>query len=119
MCVSDHTFEMQAYHMFEKISSYSIYLPVKLICMGNEIVDLTAEEPDSFKLIEKIVLKGNDGRLYEVEPSENGLKFAQGQLTYQEYIELQKTAKKKLMIYLSLYTGVFFAAGWAFIELFM
>ncbi|GGF36139.1 hypothetical protein GCM10010954_38900 [Halobacillus andaensis] len=119
MCVSNHTFEMQAYRMFEKINSYSIYLPVKLIYMGNETVDLIAEEPDSFKLIDKIVLKDSDGRLYEVEPSENGLKFAQGQLTYQEYIEFQKTAKKKVMIYLSLFISVFLGTGWAFIELFI
>ncbi|WP_101842565.1 hypothetical protein [Halobacillus sp. Marseille-P3879] len=119
MCVSNHTFEIQAYRMFEKIKACSIYSPVGLIYMGNETVDLTVEAPETIKLIDKIVLRGRDGTLYEVEPSENGLKFAQGELTYEEYVEEKKTTNRKVITYLSLITSAFFATGWAFIELFV
>ncbi|MFD2805750.1 hypothetical protein SAMN05216565_11052 [Litchfieldia salsa] len=79
----------------------------------NQIEDLLNLNRDKeLPVITKIILEGDNGILYSIEPSDIGLKFATGELSYNEYKALQKDGKNKLFMYGSLSIISFVLVGW-------
>lgn len=122
MCVSNNAIELQAYHLSQSIQQQSIYEPVKIVYSGGRYVDVTEESEKGnagVDLITKVVLRDKDGNCYEVEPSANGLKFAKGEMTYEEYVKHEKKENRRFITYFSVLTGSFLITGWAFIQYFL
>ena len=100
MCSSHNYIEQHAYEMSKRIWENSAYKPIKLEFAGGTSLDLKNQPNywDSFNkemahttvLITKIVLESSEGKLYSVEPNDNGLRFAKREITYKEYKMLQK-----------------------------
>lgn len=102
MCVSNNFIEHQAYKMSEKIRSNSVYKFVRVdtsegnyfelnkieLCMDSN--NLTGPNGHCLPLIKKVILEDKEGKCYSIEPNENGLKFAIGEISYREYTKLQK-----------------------------
>jgi hypothetical protein len=117
MCVSNHAFEFQAYKMSEQIIKNTIYQPVKVVYIGEKDVDVNDINP--LELITKIILQDSEGHYFEVEPSENGIKFAKGEITYQEYLRLEKKDIKNLITYSSASIGTILILSWALVIYFL
>lgn len=67
-------------------------------------------------LITKLLLEGENGILYSIEPDLNGLRFAKGEITYKEYNNIQKGEKFRGIIYVSISIMAFLLIGWAIVE---
>lgn len=100
MCSPFHFIEQQAYEMSEKIRKDSIYKFVNVeVSEGSSqgsqqnLVDSNScvQETRTWAgYITKVILEDEKGKLYLIEPSIDGLRFAKGEITYQEYRKLQK-----------------------------
>lgn len=108
MCISSNFIELQAYKICEAIKNQSIYKMVKL-----ELADDRIIEPQNFgdfgdgrTLITKAVLEDTDGKFYSISPNHNGLRFAQGEITYKEYRRMEKNESRKGMVFLALLIGL-------------
>ncbi|MEK3991969.1 hypothetical protein [Robertmurraya sp. FSL R5-0851] len=117
MCVSNHAFELQAYKLSEQIIKHTIYQPVKVIYFGEK--EAEANQISAIELITKIILQDNEGQVYEVEPSENGVRFAKGEITYQEYLSREKKDIRNLITYSSASIGFLFIMSWALVGYFL
>ncbi|WP_066059633.1 hypothetical protein [Robertmurraya korlensis] len=117
MCVSNHAFEFQAYKMSEQIINHTIYQPVRVVYFGEK--DAYVNDINPLELITKIILQDNEGHYYEVEPSENGIRFAKGEITYQEYLQLGKKDIRNLITYSSASIGTIFILSWALVNYFL
>jgi hypothetical protein len=117
MCVSNNAFEFQAYKMSEQIIKHTIYQPVKVVYFGEKEADVN--EISAIELITKIILQDNEGHVYEVEPSENGIRFAKGEITYQEYLQRGKKDIRNLITYSSASIGLLLIMSWALVEYFL
>ena len=127
MCFSNNAIEQLAYTMSEQIYKHSIYKIIKIEFIGGESIDIQNQTQNLFSLdvskelplVTKLVLKGENGILYAIEPNENGLKFAKGQITYKEYNSIQKGGIYKGFIYGSISIATFLLVGWAMVEYFI
>lgn len=119
MCVFNNAFELQALNMSEIIQKNSIYQPFRIVYTGGKSVGLQDHSPQQMNLITSIVLKDEEGNLYEIEPCENGLRFAKGEIRYSEYLRLQKKESRQVITYFSLITGAFFIMGWTLVKFFI
>lgn len=118
MCVSNNAFEHQAYNMSEKIKKSSIYQPVCVVYNSGRRVEITEQTQEPLELITKVILRDDEGNYYEIEPSQTGLEFSKGEITYMEYLKKAKEETKKLMAYLTLFVGLFFIMGFGIIKYF-
>lgn len=119
MCVSNNAFELQAYHMSKEIRENSIYLPVAIEYIGGKTVDLPTHEIEPSELITKVIVKDREGNYYEIEPNEKGLRFAKGEITYNEYVKLKRKENRRFFTYFAGITGSFFITGWTLIKFFL
>lgn len=117
MCVSNHAFELQAYKLSEQIIEHTIYHPLKVVYFGEKEVDVN--QISAIELITKVILQDNEGHVYEVEPSENGVRFSKGEITYQEYLRRGKKDIRNLITYSSASIGFLFIMSWALVEYFL
>ncbi len=117
MCVSNHAFELQAYKLSEQIMKHTIYQPVKVVYFGDKEAD--ANQISATELITKIILQDNEGQVYEIEPSENGIRFVKGEITYQEYLRRGKKDIRNLITYSSVSIGFLFIMSWALVGYFL
>lgn len=100
MCVSNNFVEQQAYGMSEKICKNSLYKIIRLDYSGGGSLGFQKQNQqwvgdkeitgNDTVLITKVVLEDKDGTLYSIEPNLNGLRFSQGEITYNQYKSLQK-----------------------------
>lgn len=100
MCVSNNFIEQQAYKMTEKIRENSLYKLVRIDYSGGESIGLLKQDErgndysdiptNGGALITKVILADKDGTLYSVEPDINGLRFANGEISYSQYRKLQR-----------------------------
>ncbi|MFS0638493.1 hypothetical protein AB1K84_21570 [Mesobacillus foraminis] len=116
MCVSNHAFELQTHRMYERIQKESIYRLVRIVYTEGKSIDLPNEHINLLELITKITIKDNEGNIYEIEPSESGLRFARGDISYKEYLRLQKKETRQMITILTVLTSSLFITGWAFIK---
>lgn len=122
MCISNNALELQAFHVFEQIQKCSIYNLLKIEFLGGKSLDLgnTSNAFDYFEhpleLITKITLQDHEGNLFYIEPNDKGLKFSKGEITYTEYLSLQKKEDKQFVLLFVILTGSFFITGIAFLK---
>ena len=100
MCFSYSFIEQQTHEMSKKISESSLYRFIRVDFAGgncfevqsrlNDWVSLETEMGNKSALITNVILEDLEGKLYSIEPNDNGLRFAKGEITYKEYKILQK-----------------------------
>lgn len=90
MCSSNHFIEQQAYEMSEKIKKDSVY-------------KFLSVEGEAGGYITKVVLEDKDGTLYSIEPNPIGVKFARGEISFQEY---EKLHKRDTVNVIAIFSGV-------------
>ncbi|MGI8315887.1 hypothetical protein [Halobacillus mangrovi] len=120
MCFPKDAIEKHSYTIYEKIRSHSVYTPVRLLIAGGQSINIDEQEGpcelDSSGLITEITLQDESGKLYTVEPSENGLKFAKGEINYGEYLNKQKSESRNGVLILLTSISVFPLIGWVLIS---
>lgn len=127
MCVSNNAIEQQAYSFATKICKQSLYKPLRFDTIGNTSILIETESShqnsfDSLKeealpLITKVILEDKYGRLFSIEPNDIGLRFAKGDITYNDYLRLQKKGNRQLILIFLGVTGLFSGMSWVFINL--
>ncbi|MDF0727651.1 hypothetical protein PY093_13235 [Cytobacillus sp. S13-E01] len=91
MCISTNFIEQQAYEMSEKIKKNSLYKFVGVAFSGSDSSSFNQNQNwNGSGLITKVNLEDKDGTSYIIEPNSNGLRFAQGEITFSEYKKLQR-----------------------------
>jgi len=89
LCVSNHFIEQNAYEICEEIRKNSLYKVVRVDISGGTILDGQWNGKD---LITDVILEDTKGTYYSIKPDPHGLRFAKGELTYEEYSKIQKKA---------------------------
>jgi hypothetical protein len=129
MCSSFQFVEQQAFEMSERIRKESIFKFVRVEVSG--ISGLVSQETyvhsdgcarDStphLGCITKVILEDEQGVLYTVEPSIDGLRFAKGEITYKEYRKREKkettTILSVFLMAVGLISVIMSAVKWYFI----
>lgn len=100
MCFSTNLFEQRALDITKQIQKKSIYKFVRADFVDGKSFEFQEQHSNGngytpsvnkdVPLIAKVILEDDDGRQYSVEPHPNGLRFAEGKITYKEYKELQR-----------------------------
>lgn len=100
MCFSYSFIEQQTHEMSKKIWESSLYKLIRVDFAGgncfevqsrlNDWVSLETEMGNKSALITKVILEDLEGKHYSIEPNDNGVRFAKGEITYNEYKILQK-----------------------------
>lgn len=127
MCIPKNTIERQIFNITKQILSFSIYKPMHLELIGQKRIlltsgDLAFEESslisnESLPLITNVTLQDVDGKTYKIEPNENGLKFASGDISYQEYLRSQRNGNRKLIGLSLAFMATFLAGSWGLFQL--
>lgn len=118
MCVSNHAFEMQINKKIEKIRVHSIYTPVAVVDSEGKRINFGDQFIHPSGLIKKVILQDVDGNDYEVEPEENGLRFAKGDISYNDYQLLQMKQNRKAIALFAGAASSLFIMGWAILHVF-
>lgn len=127
MCVSNNAIELQACHFFEKILDCSTYKVVRVDFVGGTFIesDLKTslktkfQEVENIPLIKEVILQTKAGKQFTVEPDELGLQFANGDLSYRQYLLEKKQTSLKMLGYTSRFIGLFTAMAWGFFSYFL
>ncbi|GAM11967.1 hypothetical protein [Mesobacillus selenatarsenatis] len=122
MCVSNNAIELQAYRFSEKIQESSSYNIVRVDFIGGTFlkcdqgISLRDEVQDiaNLPLIKNLILQTKSGKQFCVEPDELGLRFAEGELSYRQYLLAKKQKSRQMLYYTFGSTGLFTALAWAF-----
>lgn len=116
MCFSSDVFERQASIISEKIIRYSIYKPVSLDFIGEKNVNIQdykyQENGGTLPLITRIILEGNAGSRISIEPNENGLMYAMGEISYKEYKKIQNKDSRQFIGYFFTISSAFILISW-------
>lgn len=108
MCISGNFIELQAYKVCEEIRDQSVYKLVRLEVSEGHNIDLQNIQNfwDGKALITKAILEDSNGKSYIVNPNQNGLMFAKGEITYKEYRKMEKSENIKVISFFSLLVGL-------------
>jgi hypothetical protein len=100
VCSPFHFIEQEAFEMSEKIRNETIYKFVNVEVSESSSLGSQPGKVDSNSCnqhseswagyIKKVILEDDKGNLYLIEPSMDGLRFAKGEITYQEYRKHQR-----------------------------
>ena len=96
MCAPNNFIELQAHEMYEKIKRNSVYNFIRVDYSDGSYqgshsqVDHTRNVSS---LITGVVLEDKDGTIYTIEPNPNGVRFAKGEITKEEYQEMKRLLK--------------------------
>ena len=124
MCISNNEIERQAYIMCEKIRRNSIYKPISIEFIGEKQIELQNQPLEDLlvkkdlPLVSKVILEDEKGMRFDIEPTEIGLRYAIGEITFMEYKQLQNKASKLFVGYLIALSSGFLLMSWAFLRLF-
>ncbi|NME06877.1 hypothetical protein [Psychrobacillus sp. BL-248-WT-3] len=117
MCFSTNVIEQQALIISDKIIKNSIYKPVSLDFISEKnvgIQDFTMQSSGKdISLITRINLENNEGLQISVEPNENGLRYAMGEISYKDYKKLQNQESRQFIWYFFAISSVFLLISWA------
>ncbi|MDF1507913.1 hypothetical protein [Bacillus cereus] len=98
MCVSNQFIEHQVYELSEMIQKSTLYKFVGFELAENVQVSSSAQTKDGLALISKVILEDENGTIYYVAPNQNGLRFAEKEITYKEYKKLQKNETQNAIL---------------------
>lgn len=94
MCFSSNFIEQQAFDIYESMKRQNHFKCVGVELAGNEYAEQVSER-DKAVLITSVYLEDKTGVKYGVEPNPLGLRFANGEISYNEYKRLQKKESRK------------------------
>ena len=117
MCSTNNFIEQEAYVMSQQIRKETVFKCVKVIYSEGNNPDASTQILDSQDystvmepaLITKVILEDKDGTLYYVEPNPNGLRFAKGEISYNEYKNLQR--KETINVFAIFFGIIVFFSG--------
>ncbi|MCK1998347.1 hypothetical protein MPH47_14175 [Psychrobacillus psychrodurans] len=122
MCFSTNVIEQQALIISDKIIKNSIYKPVSLDFISEKnvgIQDFTMQSSGKeISLITRVNLENNEGLQISVEPNENGLRYAMGEISYKDYKKLQNQESRQFIWYFFAISSAFLLISWASIRWF-
>lgn len=122
MCFSTNVIEQQALIISDKIIKNTIYKPVSLDFISEKnvgIQDFTMQSSGKeISLITRVNLENNEGLQISVEPNENGLRYAMGEISYKDYKKLQNQESRQLIWYFIAISSAFLLISWASIRWF-
>lgn len=122
MCFSTNVIEQQALIISDKIIKNSIYKPVSLDFISEKnvgIQDFTMQSSGKeISLITRVNLENNAGLQISVEPNENGLRYAMGEISYKDYKKLQNQESRQFIWYFFAISSAFLLISWASIRWF-
>ena len=109
MCITNNFMEHQAYTISEEIRKQSLYKVVKVEVFGGKSFEFSQQDEqwNGKDFITKIILEDKKGALFSVKPDYSGLRFAKGEITYNEYNKMQKKEDVKGVWYFSGIIGSF------------
>ena len=101
MCINNDFVERHAYQMYEEIKKSSLFKVVRVEGIGGTYLnpEKLKEQMNSQELITNIVLEDNNKKRYVVNPDPFGYKFANGEISYKEYKNMQKMDDFKWISY--------------------
>lgn len=109
MCSSYDFIEQQALDMSEAIRKNSLFKVVRVEFSGGGSLeiqrDMIIQNVSDF--ITKVILEDQEGKLYAIEPSPIGLRFAKGEISFSEYQRLTKRETLSVVGSFSIITGIF------------
>lgn len=122
MCFSTNVIEQQALIISDKIIKNSIYKPVSMDFISEKnvgIQDFTMQSSGKeISLITRVNLENNEGLQISVEPNENGLRYAMGEISYKDYKKLQNQESRQFIWYFFAISSAFLLISWATIRWF-
>ena len=122
MCFSTNVIEQQALIISDKIIKNSIYKPVSMDFISEKnvgIQDFTMQSSGKeISLITRVNLENNEGLQISVEPNENGLRYAMGEISYKDYKKLQNQESRQFISYFFAISSIFLLISWASIRWF-
>lgn len=122
MCVSNNAIEQQACRFAERMIKNSLYQPISVVVLGNKSIPVQNGNPlqlHGMPLVTSVVFKDDYGTIYEIAPDENGSRFATGEISYTEYLVLQKKGNRKLFGILLGSSAGLLLMGWGLVSLFL
>lgn len=101
VCINNNFIETEAYRITEEIRKNSLYKVVELEVAGANNLSLQKldEQWNNNDLITKIILEDKNRNRFSVNPDHFGLRFAKGEISYNEYNQLQKKDNLKWFSY--------------------
>lgn len=124
MCISHNEIERQAYIMSENIRKNSIYKPIRLDFINGKSMEFrngALEDIGNGKdvpLVSRVILEDKEGARFRIEPNEIGLRYATGEITYNEYKQMQNKESKLFIGYVTALSSGFLLISWAALRLF-
>ncbi|MEK3997123.1 hypothetical protein MKX96_01460 [Psychrobacillus sp. FSL W7-1493] len=122
MCFSTNVIEQQALIISDKIIKNTIYKPVSLDFISEKNVGIQDFQMqnigEEISLITMVNLENNEGLQISVEPNENGLRYAMGEISYKDYKKLQNRESRQFIWYFFAISSVFLLISWASIRWF-
>ncbi|WP_277586687.1 hypothetical protein [Psychrobacillus antarcticus] len=122
MCFSTNVIEQQALIISDKIIKNTIYKPVSLDFISEKNVGIQDFQMqnigEEISLITMVNLENNEGLQISVEPNENGLRYAMGEISYKDYKKLQNQESRQFIWYFFDISSVFLLISWASIRWF-
>lgn len=122
MCFSTNIIEQQAFLISDKIIINSIDKPVSLDFIDEKNVGISDFTMKIFReeipLITRVNLENSEGLLISVEPNENGLRCAMGEISYKAYKKLQNQESRQFISYFFAISSIFLLISWASIRWF-
>ncbi|SOC40940.1 SH3 domain-containing protein [Ureibacillus acetophenoni] len=116
MCVNNDFIENQSNRIYEEISK-STLLKVARVEFQEGYCWEPQFEPIQFNknnLITKIILKDDKNNSFTINPDEIGLKFAKGEISYKEYLRVQKVDDFKWIGFSILGVGIIISMMFTF-----
>lgn len=127
MCIPNNAIEHQIISLTKQILTFSIYKPLHLDVLGQKRILLASGETafeqsplfsmPSPPLVTLVTLQDENGKRYNIEPNENGLKFASGEISYQQYLRSQNNENRKLIGLSLAFLATFLAGSWGLFRL--
>ncbi|WP_144513263.1 hypothetical protein [Bacillus sp. FJAT-22090] len=122
MCFSTNIIEQQALIISDKIIKNSIYKPVSLDFINEKNVGIQdfimQSRGKELSLVTRVNLVNYEGLQISVEPNENGLMYAMGEISYKDYKKLQNQESKQFIWYFLAISSTFLLISWATIRWF-
>ncbi|MBN9654729.1 hypothetical protein J0K78_10680 [Halobacillus sp. GSS1] len=120
MCVERSAMENQARIFLKEIQDNSIYELTRIVLDDGKAVNLNRSNEGrclaSYPLIKEILLRDESGKIYSIEPNLNGVRFASGEWSYDQYLWKCKQELITGIIILIVSLGVFITLGWLLVN---
>ncbi|OCA88225.1 hypothetical protein A8F94_10510 [Bacillus sp. FJAT-27225] len=117
MCVPNDSIELGIQTIVRQMIQDSAYRITGLEINGGRVVSTAVVKPTD--LITSVLLVDKAGISYSVKPGFPGIRFTRGEITYDEYVRLQKRANQLSFCLFGAAVIILFAAGILLLKLYL